>query len=125
MATVAPPLSDIVLSPAPFTWKDSLYSLTADKAGTLSSQYNIETTTRDNILSLYQQIIVPLYNAFPGQFRISSLYRSPQTNTTIGGAGSSQHLRGQAVDLQGAGTINRDIFNYIATNLNFDQLIWE
>ena len=39
----------------------------------------------------------------------------------IGGAKTSQHTKGEAMDLQ----INSKGFNFIKDRLEFDQLIWE
>lgn len=59
---------------------------------------------------------------------VTSFYRSPAVNRLAGGSASSQHCRGEAMDLDadiyGYGT-NRAIFDYIRDNLPFDQLIWE
>jgi zinc D-Ala-D-Ala carboxypeptidase len=63
---------------------------------------------------------VPIY--------VSSFFRSSALNKAIGGATSSQHMKGQAMDLDADmfGIItNRQIFDYIKDNLVFDQLIDE
>jgi zinc D-Ala-D-Ala carboxypeptidase len=61
---------------------------------------------------------------------VTSAFRSKQLNDAISGSsGSSQHMRGEAMDLDLDGTMNGvlnvQIFNYIRFNLDFDQLIWE
>lgn len=59
---------------------------------------------------------------------INSFYRSESLNTACGGSITSQHCKGEAMDLDadcfGNGS-NREIFEYIRKNLAFDQLIWE
>ena len=63
---------------------------------------------------------------FGKPIRLSSGYRSPQLNKEVGGSKSSQHVTGQAFDIQGTnGITNAEIFEYIKDNLVFDQLIWE
>ena len=63
---------------------------------------------------------------FNTPIRVSSFYRSSALNKAVGGAKNSQHLKGQAIDMQGTGDVtNKMIFDYIKQNLNFDQLIWE
>jgi hypothetical protein len=68
--------------------------------------------------------------------RLSSGYRSEALNKAIGGAGkvvngkyvaSSQHCKGEAIDIDMDGTsiTNKQVFDFIKDNLNFDQLIWE
>jgi len=59
---------------------------------------------------------------------ISSFFRSDAVNKKIGGSKNSQHTLGEAQDLDAdiLGKItNKDIFNYIKDNLEFDQLIAE
>lgn len=59
--------------------------------------------------------------------RVSSFFRCAILNKAVGGAVTSQHMKGEAIDIQsmGNGVTNADIFNYIKDNLVFDQLIWE
>lgn len=61
---------------------------------------------------------------------ITSMFRSKELNAAISGSsGSSQHMHGEAMDLDLDGTMNGvtnvQLFNYIRFNLEFDQLIWE
>lgn len=63
---------------------------------------------------------------FDTPLRVSSFYRSLLLNNSVGGAKTSQHVKGQAIDIQATGDIsNKMIFEYIKDNLDFDQLIWE
>lgn len=55
---------------------------------------------------------------------VSSFFRSPKLNTAIGGSPTSQHLKGEAIDIDHP-TLNKKVFDYIRKNLEFDQLIWE
>lgn len=64
-----------------------------------------------------------------GPLSASSFFRSKALNTAIGGSSStSQHTKGEAIDIDcdtfGNGT-NREVFEYILNNLEFDQLIGE
>lgn len=59
---------------------------------------------------------------------ISSFYRSPELNHKIGGSKTSQHCKGEAIDIDGeifGGIKNIDIFNWIKANCKYDQLIGE
>jgi NADH dehydrogenase FAD-containing subunit len=62
-----------------------------------------------------------------GAIRVSSFYRSPDLNRAIGGSKSSQHCKGEAIDIDMDGTTvtNKQVFDFIKDNVNFDQLIWE
>jgi zinc D-Ala-D-Ala carboxypeptidase len=58
---------------------------------------------------------------------VSSFFRSEKLNKAIGGSKTSQHRYGEAIDIDADiyGGSNREIFNYIKDNLEFDQLIGE
>lgn len=59
---------------------------------------------------------------------INSFYRCAELNTAIGGSVTSQHVSGEAIDIDADmyGKItNKQIFDYIKDKLDFDQLIWE
>lgn len=58
---------------------------------------------------------------------ISSGYRSPEVNKAIGGAPSSQHVKGEAVDFicPGYGSPLKICKAIVASGIKFDQLIQE
>ena len=80
-----------------------------------------------NFMLLAEKIFEPIREHFGVPIRISSGYRSKELNAKIGGSASSQHCKGQAVDIDMDGTslTNKQVFDYIKDNLPFDQLIWE
>jgi len=81
-----------------------------------------------NLREIAEHIFQPVRDHFGVPIYVSSGYRSPKLNRVIGGSVTSQHVRGQALDLDADvfGKIsNADIFKYIKENLDFDQLIWE
>jgi zinc D-Ala-D-Ala carboxypeptidase len=57
--------------------------------------------------------------------RVNSGFRCPALNTTIGGSTTSQHMKGEAIDMEIDGVANGDICKWIEGNLTFDQLILE
>lgn len=81
----------------------------------------------ENFKKLAENIFQPIRKYFGKPIHISSGYRSAALNKAIGGASSSQHCTGEAIDIDMDGTTitNAEIFNYIKNNLSFDQLIWE
>jgi len=81
----------------------------------------------ENFKKLAENIFQPIRKHFGKPIPISSGYRSAALNKAIGGAASSQHCTGEAIDIDMDGTAitNAQVFNYIKDNLNFDQLIWE
>ena len=80
-----------------------------------------------NFMLLAEKIFEPVREHFGVPIRISSGYRSKELNEKIGGSSTSQHCKGQAIDIDMDGTLltNKQIFDYIKDNLPFDQLIWE
>ena len=80
----------------------------------------------ENLKLLAEKVFEPTRKHFGKPIRISSGYRSVALNKEIGGSKNSQHIQGQAIDIQGTnGITNLEIFNYIKDNLIFDQLINE
>lgn len=83
----------------------------------------------ENFKLLAEKIFEPIREHFGVPIRISSGYRSKELNAKIGGSATSQHCKGQAIDIdmEGGtnGVTNADVFDYIKDNLPFDQLIWE
>lgn len=83
----------------------------------------------DNFKKLAENIFEPIREHFAVPIHLSSGYRSKELNAAIGGASSSQHCSGEAIDIDmdgsASGVTNKDVFNYIKDKLNFDQLIWE
>lgn len=82
----------------------------------------------DNMKELAINVFEPIREHFGLPIYISSGYRSEALNKAVKGSKSSQHCKGQAmdIDMDGSGLIsNKDVFKYIRENLQFDQLIWE
>ncbi len=76
---------------------------------------------------LADKIFEPIREFVGGPVYISSFYRSKSLNSAIGGSKSSQHCTMEAmdIDMDGTGTTNKEIFDFIKDNLEFDQLINE
>ena len=68
----------------------------------------------------------PIREFYGKPLRVSSFFRSLELNRKVGGAKNSQHLKGQAIDID-AGSIqeNKKIFEWAKDNLEYDQLINE
>ena len=64
----------------------------------------------------------PIREHWGKPIRVNSGYRSPAVNKRIGGALTSQHSLGEAIDLD---LHDRDLFEWIIDNVVFDQLIAE
>jgi len=81
-----------------------------------------------NMQHLITNLIQPLRDAL-GPIRISSGYRNPSLNRAIGGSVSSQHCKGEALDLQfwEVGQMNNKVIYdwIIKSDIEFDQMINE
>jgi len=81
-----------------------------------------------NLKLVAENVFQPIREHFGKPLAVSSGYRSEALNDLIGGSESSQHCKGQALDLDAdtfGGFTNADVFYFIKENLDFDQLIWE
>ena len=78
----------------------------------------------ENAKELFANVVQRVRDKF-GPTIINSGYRGPDLNYAIGGSNTSQHCRGQAVDIECPGTPNYDVAKWIQENLEFDQLILE
>lgn len=81
----------------------------------------------DSLKELAVSVFQPIRDHFNSPIYISSGYRSEELNKAIKGSSSSQHCKGEAIDIDMDGTniSNRKIFDFIKDNLEFDQLIFE
>ncbi len=107
-----------------FTLAELCNSATAKRFGINN---NPDDKVIKNLELLAKNILQPIRDHFDKAIHIVSGYRSPGLNKKVGGASNSQHLIGQAVDIDNDNTdiSNAEIFNYIKENIKFDQLIWE
>ena len=80
-----------------------------------------------NMQVLAEKVFEPLREHFGVPIAINSFFRSQKLNKAIGGAAGSQHTQGRAIDIDDTlgGVSNKQMFEYIKANLDFDQLIWE
>jgi len=106
------------------SYKEATFSETA-------TRQNIDNTPSEDQLcimrTLAENVFEPLRAYVDGPIKINSFFRSMALNRAIGGAKSSQHMRGEAIDIDDTfGRMsNKDMFVFIKDELDFDQLIWE
>jgi zinc D-Ala-D-Ala carboxypeptidase len=106
------------------SYKEGVYSATALRRG-------IDNTPNDEQLNnmelIAEKIFEPLRAYVNGPIKINSFFRSAKLNTAIGGSKTSQHCKGQAMDIDdtfGKAT-NAEMYHFIKEHLDFDQMIWE
>ena len=106
------------------TYAESIHSMTAKR----KSIDNTPNPTQVETMKLTaEKIFEPLRKFVGGPIKITSMFRSVVLNEAIGGVSSSQHCKGQAIDLDDVYGYksNAEMYYWIKENLNFDQLIWE
>ena len=68
----------------------------------------------------------PLREFWCQPIKINSFFRSEELNRAVKGSVTSQHCKGEAIDLSGANKEeNKNIFQWCKDNLIYDQLINE
>jgi hypothetical protein len=107
------------------TYAESIHSNTAKRKGI----DNTPSAAQVEVMKITaEKIFEPLRKFVGGPIKVTSMFRSPALNEAIGGSSkTSQHMKGQAMDLDdvyGYKT-NAEMYQWIKENLNFDQLIWE
>lgn len=102
------------------TRSDTANKLHIDNKNSLSEeQYN-------NLVSLCENLLQPIRDKIDKPIKINSGFRCSKLNEAVKGAKTSQHLKGQAVDMEIAGMSNYDFACWIRdNNFDFDQLILE
>ena len=105
-----------------FTEREACRSMTADRCG-------IDNNPPDEVAtSLYlvaDNILEPVRKHYGIPFPPQSWYRCLELNTQIGSKPTSQHIKGQAVDIEVPSISNLELAKWIAKNLEFDQLLLE
>lgn len=103
--------------------KELTKSSMADKLGI----DNTPTTEVSVALSnLVTHVLDPLREMYGKPITVNSGYRCPQLNAAVGGAKTSQHMRGDAADITaGSKEENKKLFELIRERLPFDQLLNE
>ena len=105
------------------SYKEAVRSETAKRLG-ISNKPKKEHI--ENMELIAEKIFQPLREWVDHPIRINSMYRSEELNSRIGGAISSAHKEGLAIDLDSlGGKTNLEMFHYIKDNLDYDILINE
>ena len=106
------------------TYAEAIHSNTAKRRGidNTPSQTQVEA-----MKLLAEKVFEPLREWVGGPIKVNSFFRSEALNEAIGGSGTSQHCKGQAIDIDDVfgHKTNAEMFKWIKGNLNFDQMIWE
>lgn len=79
-----------------------------------------------NMILVANKCFEPLRKWYGKPIRINSFYRCAELNALVKGSETSQHLTGEAMDIDAGDEVeNEKLFNWAKDNLEFDQLINE
>lgn len=105
-----------------FTWAELTVSSTARRLG-LDNTPTPEAQQALAVLTAY--VLDPLRASLGARLRVTSGYRSPAVNEAVDGSATSQHMKGEAVDLMVDGLGAEELAAVIVrARIPFDQLIW-
>jgi len=106
------------------SYKEGVRSITALRLGLNNDPSDDHL---QSMILLSEKIFEPLRIHVGGPIKINSFYRGPELNKAIGGSPKSQHCHGQAMDIDDTfgNASNKEMFDWIKANLDFDQMIWE
>jgi uncharacterized protein YcbK (DUF882 family) len=73
-----------------------------------------------------EKLFEPLRYWYGKPIKINSFFRNNEVNKLVGGSKTSQHCKGEAIDISaGSKAENKKLFDYVCKNLDFDQVINE
>ena len=106
------------------SYKEGTYSQTALRRGLDNTQNEEQLKCMKEVA---ENLFEPLREWVGGPIKINSFFRGEPVNTAIGGSTRSQHMKGQAIDIDDTfgHKTNAEMYHYIKDNLDFDQMIWE
>ena len=106
------------------SYKEGVKSNTATRLG-IENKPNEEQLK--NMKLLAEKVFEPLREEVGGPIKVNSFFRSPKLNKAIGGSTKSQHCHGQAIDIDDTFGYkkNAEMYYFIKSELDFDQMIWE
>jgi hypothetical protein len=79
-----------------------------------------------NMQTVAKYCFEPLRHWYGKPIKVNSFYRCAELNSKVGGSPNSQHVKGEAIDIDaGSREENKKLFEWCKANLVFDQLINE
>jgi len=105
-----------------FTLEEVTKSATADRLG-IKNIPNADET--NSLILVCMAILEPVRKKYKIPFSPNSGFRCQELNKAIGSKPTSQHTKGQAVDIEVPGVSNYDLAAWISETLMYDQIILE
>ncbi len=106
-----------------FTIKELCHSSTAEARGIVNA---CDAAVESKLVALVDNVLDPLREWYGKPITVTSGYRCPELNAAVKGSKTSQHMKGEAADIDaGDRQQNKLLFDHIRKHLPFDQLIDE
>lgn len=104
----------------------TLNELTQSETALRKGLNNVPTQDIISALQLLAvNVLQPIRDHYGRGVKVTSGYRSPEVNASVGGSKVSDHCKGQAADIEIPGLPNLELAQYIKDTLQFTQLILE
>ena len=103
-----------------FTLEEMCKSSTAIRKGI--NNFTEDETIIANLTGLCRHALEPIRANYDTAFTPTSAYRCSALNKTLGSSNKSQHVLGQAADIEITGVDNFTLATWISENVTFDQL---
>jgi hypothetical protein len=104
----------------------SLHELTkSDTALRLNIDNTPGPVETEYLKILAERVLQPIRDHFQKGVKVNSGFRSIETNQATGGSSKSDHVKGQAADIEIPGVPNAELAQWIMDNLDYTQLILE
>lgn len=86
-----------------------------------------DAATIEKMKLVAEKCFEPLRAWYGKPIRINSFYRSQLLNVKVGGSATSQHCKGEAIDISaGSRTENKKLYDWLVANLpEWDQILYE
>ncbi len=106
------------------TYAEAIHSNTAKRKSIDNTPSEVQVLS---MKLLSEKIFEPLRKWVGGPIKVNSFFRSVTLNEAIGGVASSQHCKGQAIDIDDVYGYksNAEMYKWVKENLDYDQMIWE
>lgn len=105
----------------------SLFELTDSATARAHGIYNVpDEAGIEKLRQVCLNVLQPVRNHYNKAVNVSSGFRTPALNSLIKGSSkTSQHQKCEAVDYEIKGVDNSELANWVADNLEYDQIILE
>lgn len=105
------------------SYNEAVFSATAIR---MKIDNTPDSNTLERMKLVAEKCFEPLRVWYKKPIKVNSFFRSVALNKAVKGSLSSQHVKGEAIDISaGSRAENKKLFDWCKANLVFDQLIYE